>query len=265
MNERARPIALVGASGRVDRIGLGDERSRLRHPGPMSGDSRESRLLGSPAISIQNGRDHQLAFGSPRWTLRPDRGIPLPSREYVPGRSAERHRPDAHCRRFSTASPAVIGHRDDVRGRLGQRDVQQGRQPAARPDLGPGPLPVLGTTLGGVQAELPDVHGPDLLALPLPWQVQEEHAVESFGARELRGQPEISFAEATTKTSDSWSLQVCEQGPEHAESRRRNRPCRRRRSGPSPARRPGSRKGPSRRRSAAPGECAPPSGRSGSP
>jgi hypothetical protein len=25
--------------------------------------------------------DDQLAFGSPRWTLRPDRGMPLPSRE----------------------------------------------------------------------------------------------------------------------------------------------------------------------------------------
>jgi hypothetical protein len=39
-------------------------------------------------------------------TLRP-RPVPTSALEYAPARSAERHRPEAHCRRLSILPPAV--------------------------------------------------------------------------------------------------------------------------------------------------------------
>ena len=47
----------------------------------------------------------QFTPGS-RITLRP-RLLPSSGREYTPARSADRHRPEAHCRRLSILSPAV--------------------------------------------------------------------------------------------------------------------------------------------------------------
>ena len=47
----------------------------------------------------------QFTLGS-RTKLRPP-PPPTSAREYTPARSAERHRPEAHCRRLSIESPAV--------------------------------------------------------------------------------------------------------------------------------------------------------------
>jgi hypothetical protein len=43
----------------------------------------EGIVVTDPGLPMRFGPEgfYQLAAGSPRWTLRPDRGIPLPSRE----------------------------------------------------------------------------------------------------------------------------------------------------------------------------------------
>src|SRR5262249_21740072 len=69
------------------------------------------------------------------------------------------------------------GH--DVVGGLDQRDVEQGGQPAARLDLGPGPGGVVGPVLRVRDGELPSVHGPDGVLLGGAGQVEEEDAVEA--------------------------------------------------------------------------------------
>ena len=70
-------------------------------------------------------------------------------------------------------------HRDDVPGGVDQRDVEQGRQPAARLDLGTRPVAVLGRRPVRVEAVILPVHPPDRPLLPGPRQVQEERGVES--------------------------------------------------------------------------------------
>ena len=115
----------------MDRIGPGDERSRLRHPRPMSGDSRESRLLGAGCYldSDRTGSSVGVGIATMDAPTRPRHPVALAGERPRPiGREAPPRRP----------LPEVLhrlagrdGHRDDVRGRLGERDVQEGRQAAA--------------------------------------------------------------------------------------------------------------------------------------
>src|SRR5271166_5886140 len=77
------------------------------------------------------------------------------------------------------------GHRHDVRGRLDERHVEQAREPAAGPDLGPGEIPVAGPSLRGIQRELLQVQPPDELLLSRPRKVEEEDRVEALSPRKL--------------------------------------------------------------------------------
>ena len=68
-------------------------------PRRMKGSREATRVFDGAAWGVQ------FTPGS-RITLRP---LPPPTsdREYTPARSADRHRPEAHCRRLSILSPAV--------------------------------------------------------------------------------------------------------------------------------------------------------------
>ena len=84
--------------------------------------------------------------------------------------------------------PRSDGHGYDVLGCLDQRHVEQGRESAARLDLGTGPLGVVGPGLPGIEAVVLDVDASDPVLLFTPRQVHEEHAVEAFSTCELRRQ-----------------------------------------------------------------------------
>ena len=72
---------------------------------PEPPPERQSTPWVNPATSIVSRDDGQFTPGSLAILLpRPPASSAL---EYAPARSAERHRPEAHCRRASILSPAV--------------------------------------------------------------------------------------------------------------------------------------------------------------
>ncbi len=76
----------------------------MNAPSPSTMLTRGEQAFAGLLPSLFSWPD-QFTPGS-RTTLRP---FPPPTsdREYTPARSAERHLPDAHCRRLSIRSPAV--------------------------------------------------------------------------------------------------------------------------------------------------------------
>ena len=72
------------------------------------------------------------------------------------------------------------GDRDDVLGRLDQRDIQKGRQTAAGSNLSPRPIRIDGLGLLGVQAEEIEIDVPDRRLLPNAGEVQEPNPVEAL-------------------------------------------------------------------------------------
>ena len=107
------------------------------------------------------------------------------------------------CRSRSTDSPAVTATGTMLLRRLDQRDVEQGRQPAARLDLGR--RSSRGRWGGGWAGSRPNfsqVHPPDRLLLRRTGQVEEERAVEPLAtARTPAAACETSLAVQTTNES----------------------------------------------------------------
>ncbi len=69
-----------------------------------------------------------------------------------------------------------------------ERHIQERRQPAARLDLGPGPVGVVRAGLLRVQTVVLRVDAPDRVLMVTAGEIDEEYAVESLGPCELRRQ-----------------------------------------------------------------------------
>ena len=95
---RSRPAIAAGGGGVSTRVPT----VWRRHPGHHI----HHRSGADPEDPDTPRRTAQFTPGS-RSTRRDLPTAPCSSREYTPALSAERHRPEAHCRRLSILSPAV--------------------------------------------------------------------------------------------------------------------------------------------------------------
>jgi hypothetical protein len=135
-------------------------------------------VRGSPRIR----ESHPLAIGSvhPRLPHHPPRPDPSLLRPRIHPRPVRRQAPTRGPLPESLDLVARSdGHRDDVLRGLNERHVQERRQPAARLDLGTGPVGVVRPGLLRVQPVGLRVDAPDCVLLVTPGKVDKEHAVEA--------------------------------------------------------------------------------------
>src|SRR5260370_6650655 len=100
---------------------------------------------------------------------------------------------------------------------LGQRHIEQGGQPAATANLGPGPGGVVGPNLIGWNTEVSSVLRPDLSLLLRIWQIDEVNRIKAFGPRKLGRQ----FADVVRRRDDKHiRLVIGEPGEKMAEQAR---------------------------------------------
>ena len=115
-------------------------------------------------------------------------GVRAPGVEAGPvGRQAP---PGGPGRSRSTDSPAVTATGTMFRGRLDQRDVEQGRQPAARPDLGGRPVAVLRAGAGPGRGRTAARYIRQIASFSAgPGRSRKNVRVEPLAPRELRREP----------------------------------------------------------------------------
>ena len=75
------------------------------------------------------------------------------------------------------------GH--NMLGRSPQREVEQGRQAAARANLGTSPVAIVGSRLIGGKVEPIEIDSPDPILLSRSRKIEKEHGVEPLGPDEL--------------------------------------------------------------------------------